>query len=200
MRVPLRHRSTREHADDARDLRDGPVSRALAVNGEDRDGDDADHARDERAIPSHAYGLHGADSGAASLGTSASGAAVRGAEAGADAGAGASLRSQVVVTRAPATRTVAEMPTSGRPCASGSSTEMEPTGVTHSHGRMPELDDGTDEGAETGGRCAPEHAPQRRAAKERREVMVAPGAICCGHREERSRASHEGRGRRRRAA
>jgi len=49
---------------------------------------------------------------------------------------------------------------------------MEPTGVTHSHGRMPELDDGTDEGAGTGGRCAPEHAPQRRAAKERREVMV----------------------------
>jgi hypothetical protein len=66
------------------------------------------------------------------------------------------------------------MPTSGRPCASGSSTEMEPTGVTHSHGRMPECEAGTDEGAGTGGRCAPEHAPRNRAAKERREVIRPP--------------------------
>jgi hypothetical protein len=64
------------------------------------------------------------------------------------------------------------MPTSGKPCAIGNSTTTEPTGVTHSHGRMPELDDGTDEGAGTGGRCAPEHALRNRAAKERREVMV----------------------------
>lgn len=46
------------------------------------------------------------------------------------------------------------MPTSGRPCASGSSRTMGPTGVTHVHGRMAlvALEEGAELGAGTGGR------------------------------------------------
>jgi hypothetical protein len=110
MRVPLRHRSTREHADDARDLRDGPVSRALAVNGEDRDGDDADDARDEGPV-SPERAPHGTDSG--TLGAApASEAGALGAAEGASTTRGAS---HATVIRWGPTWTATETPTSGSP-------------------------------------------------------------------------------------
>ena len=62
MRVPLRHRPTRENADDARNLSDCAVRRALSVNGEDGNRDDADDARDEGPV-SPERAPHGTDSG-----------------------------------------------------------------------------------------------------------------------------------------
>ena len=62
MRVPLRHRPTREHADDACNLSDCAVRRALSVNGEDGNRDDADDARDEGPV-SPERAPHGTDSG-----------------------------------------------------------------------------------------------------------------------------------------
>ena len=62
MRVPLRHRSTRKYADDARNLSDCAVRRALSVNGEDGNRDDADDARDEGPV-SPERAPHGTDSG-----------------------------------------------------------------------------------------------------------------------------------------
>ena len=88
MRVPLRHRSTREHADDARNLSDCAVRRALPVNGEDGNRDNADHARDEGPV-SPERAPHGTDSG--TLGAApASEAGALGAAEGASTTRGAS--------------------------------------------------------------------------------------------------------------
>ena len=110
MRVPLRHRPTREDADDARNLSDCAVRRALSVNGEDRNRDDADDARDEGPVASERR-PHGADSGA--LGAApASEAGALGAVEGASTTRGAS---HAEVMRCPATWNVTETPTSGSP-------------------------------------------------------------------------------------
>ena len=88
MRVPLRHRPTREDPDDARDLSDCAVGRALSVNGKDRDGDDADDARDEGPVAPERR-PHGTDSG--TLGAApASEAGALGAAEGASTTRGAS--------------------------------------------------------------------------------------------------------------
>ena len=88
MRVPLRHRPTRENADDARNLSDCAVRRALSVNGEDGNRDDADDARDEGPV-SPERAPHGTDSG--TLGAApASEAGALGAAEGASTTRGAS--------------------------------------------------------------------------------------------------------------
>jgi hypothetical protein len=88
MRVPLRHRPTREDADDARNLSDCAVRRALSVNGEDGNRDDADDARDEGPV-SPERAPHGTDSG--TLGAApASEAGALGAAEGASTTRGAS--------------------------------------------------------------------------------------------------------------
>lgn len=139
MRVPLRHRATREDADDAGNLSDSAVRRALAMEREDRNRDDPDDARDERPVASERT-PHGADSGAGA-----------GAALGASTTRGAS---HATVTRWGPTWTTTDTPTSGRPGVSGSGSSRAPTGVEHTHGRcaLEELDDGTDDGAGTGGR------------------------------------------------
>jgi hypothetical protein len=143
MRVPLRHRPTREDADNPGNLSDSPVGRALAMNGKDGNRHDTDDARDERPVASERT-PHGADSGAgagASVGGALGISTTRGA-------------SHATVTRWGPTWTTTDTPTSGRPCASGSGRSRAPTGVEHTHGRcaLEELDDGTDEGPGTGGR------------------------------------------------
>lgn len=154
------HRTTCKHADDSCNLRDRAISRTLAVERKHGDGDDANDARNERAVSTQrCRPRHGCDS------------AALGCDGGAASGATSAARSQPTVTRAPATSTVAEIPTSGRPCAVGSSTTREPTGVTHDHGRSA-LDAGADAGDGTGGRCAPEQAPRNSAARESREVIT----------------------------
>lgn len=88
MRVPLRHRPTREHADDARNLSDCAIGRALSVNGEDGNRDNADDARDEGPV-SPERAPHGTDSG--TLGAApASEAGALGAAEGASTTRGAS--------------------------------------------------------------------------------------------------------------
>ena len=88
MRVPLRHRPTRENADDARNLSDCAVRRALSVNGEDGNRDNADDARDEGPV-SPERAPHGTDSG--TLGAApASEAGALGAAEGASTTRGAS--------------------------------------------------------------------------------------------------------------
>ena len=167
MRVPLRHRPTREDADNPRNLGNRAVRRALSVNGEDGNRHNANHARDERPVASERR-PHGADSGA---GAGASVGAALGAALGASTTRGAS---HATVMRWGPTWTTTDTPTSGRPCASGSGSSRAPTGVEHTHGRcaLEELDDGTDEGPGTGGRWAPEHAPRISAEKERRDVIT----------------------------
>ena len=110
MRVPLRHRPTRENADDARNLSDCAVRRALSVNGEDGNRDDADDARDEGPV-SPERAPHGTDSG--TLGAApASEAGALGAAEGASTTRGAS---HATVIRWGPTWTATETPTSGSP-------------------------------------------------------------------------------------
>ena len=88
MRVPLRHRPTREDANNPRNLSDCAVRRALSVNGEDGNRDDAYHARDEGPV-SPERAPHGTDSG--TLGAApASEAGALGAAEGASTTRGAS--------------------------------------------------------------------------------------------------------------
>lgn len=98
MRVPLRHRPTREDADNPRNLSDCAVGRAFAVNGEDRNRDDADDARDEGPVAAERR-PHGVDPGALGV-APASEAGALGAAEGASTTRGAS---HAEVMRCPAT-------------------------------------------------------------------------------------------------
>jgi len=136
MPLAVSHRPACEHADDASNLRNRAVRRALAVNGEHDNRHHADDASDERAVtaqPAH----HGTDA-AALDGDGSLTCATFGA-------------SHATVTRAPPMSTVADTPTSGKPCATGNSTTTEPTGVEHCHGRDDAADAGDDGGTGTGG-------------------------------------------------